>query len=51
LLLIAIGGTMGLSSCGSSGFFAPGQTSYTITVTATSGTLSHSTTLTLIVKQ
>lgn len=51
LLLTAIGGTIGLSSCGSSGFFAPNQKTYTITVTATAGTLSHSTTLTLTVKQ
>jgi hypothetical protein len=51
LLLLGVVGAIGQSGCGSSGFFAPGQASYTITVTATSGTLSHSTTLTLKVKQ
>jgi hypothetical protein len=51
LLLAACGGTLLLSGCGSSGFFAPNQKTYIITVTATSGTLSHSTTLTLTVQQ
>jgi hypothetical protein len=51
LILFTWGGTMLLNGCGSSGFFAPGQKTYTIVVTATSGTLSHSTTLTLTVKQ
>jgi sugar lactone lactonase YvrE len=51
LLLAAGGGTLLLSGCGSSGFFAPNQKTYIITVTATSGTLSHSTTLTLTVQQ
>jgi sugar lactone lactonase YvrE len=50
-LLIAIGATVGLGGCATSGFFAPNQATYTITVTATSGPLSHSTTLTLTVKQ
>jgi hypothetical protein len=52
LLLATMGVMLGLSSCATSGFFAPGpqQESYIITVTATSGTLSHSTTLTLTVK-
>jgi hypothetical protein len=40
-----------LSGCGiTSGLFAPQQKSYTVTVTATSGTLTHSTSLTLTVK-
>jgi len=51
LLLSTWGATLLLSGCGSSGFFAPNQKTYVITVTATSGTLSHSTTLTLTVKQ
>jgi hypothetical protein len=53
LLLAAMGAMAGLSSCATSGFFAPAGAqpqTYIITVTATSGTLSHSTTLTLTVK-
>jgi hypothetical protein len=52
LLLASMGAMVGLSSCATSGFFAPTsqQQTYIITVTATSGTLSHSTTLTLTVK-
>jgi hypothetical protein len=43
---------VGLTSCGSkdSGFLGSSQKSYTITVAASSGTLSHSTTLNLTVK-
>jgi len=52
LMMLVVMATMtGLSSCGSSGFFAPQQQTYTVIVTATSGPLSHSTTLTLTVKQ
>jgi hypothetical protein len=41
----------GLSGCGSNtGFFTQAQHSYTVTVTVSSGTLSHSTTGTLIVE-
>jgi hypothetical protein len=53
LLLLAAGmGAMAtLSGCGAtSGLFADQQKTYTVTVTATSGTLSHSTALTLTVK-
>jgi hypothetical protein len=38
----------GLSGCGAtSGFFGQPTQTYTMTVTATSGTLSHATTITL----
>jgi sugar lactone lactonase YvrE len=52
LLLVAIGATIGLSGCGSSGsgFFAQSPQSYTLTVTGTSGTLSRSTNITLTVE-
>jgi hypothetical protein len=54
LLSLALGVVvlMGLSGCGSrdSGFFASPQKNYTITVTATSGSISHATTLTLTVR-
>jgi hypothetical protein len=53
LLLLAVGiATMaGMSGCGAkSGFFVQSQKTYTVLMTATSGTLSHSTTVTLTVK-
>jgi hypothetical protein len=53
LLLLAAGmaGTAGLNGCGSkTGFFAQRQKIYTVLVTATSGKLSHSTTVTLTVE-
>jgi hypothetical protein len=51
LLALGMGAMFGLSGCGStSGFFAQQQKAYTVTVTATSGTLSHSTTVTLTVE-
>ncbi len=52
LLLVAIGATIGLSGCGSSGsgFFAQAPQTYTLTVTGTSGTLSRSTNITLTVE-
>jgi hypothetical protein len=53
LLLLGAGlaAAAGLSGCGSSsGFFGQQQTTYTVTVTGTSGVLSHSTTVTLTVE-
>jgi hypothetical protein len=53
LLLMAIGvaAMAGLSGCGStSGFYDQETRSYTVTVTGTSGALSHSTTITLTVQ-
>jgi len=45
LLLAAAGATLGLTSCGStsSGYFGQQSRSYTVTITATSGALSHTT--------
>jgi hypothetical protein len=53
LLLLGAGlaAAAGLSGCGSaSGFFGQQQTTYTVTVTGSSGALSHSTTVTLTVE-
>jgi len=53
LMVMSVGLTaaVALSGCGTSnGFFGQPQKTYTVTVTATSGTLSHSTNLTLIVE-
>jgi hypothetical protein len=54
VLLLLIGGmatVAGVSGCGSStGFFAQAQKSYKVTATATSGTLSRSTIVTLTVE-
>jgi hypothetical protein len=51
LLGVTITAAVGLSGCGSaSGFFGQQQTTYTVTVTGTSGALSHSTTVTLTVE-
>jgi sugar lactone lactonase YvrE len=53
LMLMVVGLTAGmaLSGCGSqNGFFGQPQKTYNVTVTATSGTLSHSTNLTLTVE-
>jgi trimeric autotransporter adhesin len=51
MLAAGLAAMAGLSGCGSSsGFFAQHQQTYTITITATSGTLSHSTTVELTVQ-
>jgi hypothetical protein len=52
LLAAGLGALAALTGCGAtSGLFGPQQQqTYTVTVTAVSGTLSHSTTLTLTVK-
>jgi hypothetical protein len=51
LLAAGVGATAGLIGCGTtSGLFAQQQKSYTITVTATAGTLTHSTQLILTVE-
>jgi hypothetical protein len=47
LLLTAIAGT--LTGCGSGGFFGTSQQSYNIVVTATSGQVSHTQSVTLII--
>jgi len=49
--VLSLGVTLGLSGCGSSGFFGPTSTSgnYTITVTATSADLVRSSTVKLII--
>lgn len=48
--LVALLIAMGATGCGSGGYFNQAQQTYTITVTGTSGTVSHSTTVTLIVE-
>jgi hypothetical protein len=51
LLGVTLSAAVGLSGCGSaSGFFGQQQTTYTVTVTGSSGALSHSTTVTLTVE-
>jgi ABC-type transporter Mla subunit MlaD len=53
LLLLAAGvsALAGLTGCGAGiGFFGQAQKTYTVTVTGTSGTLSHSTSVTLTVE-
>jgi len=51
LLLASAGAVAGLSGCGSgNGFIGQPQTTSNLTVTATSGALSHTTTLTLTVQ-
>jgi ABC-type transporter Mla subunit MlaD len=44
LILAATGAVLGLAGCGgTSGYFGQQQRNYTVTVTATSGALSHTT--------
>jgi hypothetical protein len=51
LLAAGVAAAAGLSSCSSSsGFFGHPQQAYTLTITATSGSVSHSTTVTLTVE-
>ena len=51
LLAIAVAASLvGLAGCGARSSGTPASTSYTLTITATSGSLSHSTTVTLIVE-
>jgi len=51
LLGLGMGAMVGLSGCGStSGLFSQQQRTYTVVVTATVGTLSHSTTILLTVE-
>jgi Bacterial Ig-like domain (group 3) len=49
--VLSLGGaTAGLSGCGNGGYFGAAPASYVITVTATSGALQHSTTVTLTIQ-
>jgi len=48
--LLLAGATTMLAGCGCGGGFAVQPRSYTLTVTGTSGSVQHSTTVTLVVK-
>jgi hypothetical protein len=51
LLLAGASAMAGLSGCGTnSGFFGQPETTYNVQITATSGSLSHSTSVTLTVQ-
>jgi hypothetical protein len=49
-LLFGLTSLGAISGCGSGGFYSHAQQTYTITVTGTSGTVAHSTTVTLTVQ-
>ncbi len=48
--LLSIGAALGLTGCGVGGLFGHPPSTYTITVTGTSGSLSHSTTVNLTIQ-
>ena len=50
LLAASIGATASLTGCGGAGFLNQSPKTYAVTVTATSGTLQHSTSINLIVE-
>jgi hypothetical protein len=51
LLMAGASAMAGLSGCGtSSGFFGQAETTYNVQITATSGSLSHSTSVTLTIQ-
>ena len=51
MLVLLLAGMVGtLAGCGAGGFFGTSDQTYNIVVTATSGTISHSQSVTLIVQ-
>jgi hypothetical protein len=49
-MLVALGSLGAMSGCGAGGYFSQSEQTYTITITGTSGTLVHSTTVALTVE-